>query len=214
MFYDPKLFPFVEHLESHAETILNEVRRLSADDFGDRHGTTASVKSTHRTSMVLYNALEEGESPQPVEKNRALCPKTAQIVERIPGLRAAAISRLEAGMWVKPHVDPKKTLRCHLGISIPEASGIRSGGQFRRWEEGKCLVMDATFVREAWNRSDSDRLLLVVDVDPGAIDVDLSRSLDDGQSGLESELDGSGDESHRSVKEAQPLSGIAQKGTP
>ena len=178
MFYDPKLFPFVEYLESHAETIRREVGQLSAKDFSGWDGAGTIEKPTRWTVLVFYTGLEEGEPVQPVEKNCALCPETVEIVDRIQGLRSAAISRLEAGKWVKPHVDPRKVLRCHLGISIPEECGIRSGGQFRRWEEDKCLVMDATFVHEAWNRSDSDRLVLVVDVDPLAVDIDLGSSFE------------------------------------
>jgi ornithine lipid ester-linked acyl 2-hydroxylase len=36
-------------------------------------------------------------------------------------------------------------------------------GETRTWIEGKCLVFDDTSVHEAWNKSDSDRLILLLD---------------------------------------------------
>jgi aspartyl/asparaginyl beta-hydroxylase (cupin superfamily) len=38
------------------------------------------------------------------------------------------------------------------------------GEETRRWEEGRCLVFDDYFDHEAWNHTDGDRLVLIVDL--------------------------------------------------
>ncbi len=41
--------------------------------------------------------------------------------------------------------------------------GIRIGDQIRAWEEGKCLVFDDAYEHEVWNRTEEERVLLLVD---------------------------------------------------
>ena len=58
-------------------------------------------------------------------------------------------------------------LRHHLALMVPEpatASGIRVGGEVRHWEEGKSMVFDDTYEHEAWNDTDSDRVVLFLDI--------------------------------------------------
>ena len=40
------------------------------------------------------------------------------------------------------------------------------GDDVRRWEEGKCIVFDDTLAHEVWNRTDEERLVVVVDLRP------------------------------------------------
>jgi aspartyl/asparaginyl beta-hydroxylase (cupin superfamily) len=57
---------------------------------------------------------------------------------------------------------------------------IRVGGRTLRWQEGKCLVFDDYFIHEAWNHTQEDRIVLVLDVwHPGlsAIEVALLEAL-------------------------------------
>jgi hypothetical protein len=56
-------------------------------------------------------------------------------------------------------------LRCHLALSIPDGDcAIRVGDEVRHWQESKCIVFDDTFEHEVWNRTDEDRLVLLVDL--------------------------------------------------
>jgi aspartyl/asparaginyl beta-hydroxylase (cupin superfamily) len=50
-------------------------------------------------------------------------------------------------------------------VKVPDGDcAIRVGDETRRWHEGKCLVFDDYFEHEAWNRTDEDRLVLIVDL--------------------------------------------------
>ena len=56
-------------------------------------------------------------------------------------------------------------LRCHLAILIPHGDcAMRVGDAVRQWEEGKCVVFDDTFEHEVWNRTDKERLVLLIDL--------------------------------------------------
>ena len=78
---------------------------------------------------------------------------------------SADFSFLPAKTQIKPHVGfTKMVLRAHLGLIIPEGCGIRVGNETRSWKEGKMLVFDDSFEHEAWNNSDQDRFVLMLDI--------------------------------------------------
>jgi beta-hydroxylase len=91
-------------------------------------------------------------------------------VEQIPGLTTAGFSWMSPGTHIKPHVGySSAVLRCHLGLVIPSDCKLRVGSETRGWQEGKTLVFDDTVEHEAWNRSDKDRVVLLLDFKrPGA----------------------------------------------
>jgi len=54
-------------------------------------------------------------------------------------------------------------LRMHLALRIPPGdAALRVGGIERKWEEGKQMFFDDTFVHEAWNRTGQDRYVLLM----------------------------------------------------
>ena len=54
---------------------------------------------------------------------------------------------------------------CHLPLIVPENSGaIRVGNEERPWVEGELLIFDDSMQHEAWNNSDSERVVLLFDI--------------------------------------------------
>ncbi len=101
-----------------------------------------------------------------VPANCERCPATAALLASIPGMKSGFYSILAAGARLKPHRGHYAgVLRYHLGLIVPapERCGLRVGGQTVHWQEGKSLVFDDTFEHEAWNDSDSVRVVLFVD---------------------------------------------------
>lgn len=98
------------------------------------------------------------------------CPQTLEIIRSLPGLYVdypwgdAALSLQVSQSQLNAHcsVDNLR-LRCHLALEIPDGCGIRVGSETRSWEEGRGLLFDDSFEHEVWNRSASDRLVLIVD---------------------------------------------------
>jgi aspartyl/asparaginyl beta-hydroxylase (cupin superfamily) len=64
---------------------------------------------------------------------------------------------------------------------VPEGDcAIRVGHETRRWEEGRCLIFDDHFEHEAWNHTQEERIVLIVDLwhpDLTATEVELLTGL-------------------------------------
>jgi beta-hydroxylase len=86
------------------------------------------------------------------------------MVEAIPSLETAGFSLLKPKTHIRPHKGkPDGLLRCHLGLLVPDRCGIRVGEEHRTWEEGHVLIFDDSMKHEAWNQSESDRVVLLLD---------------------------------------------------
>jgi hypothetical protein len=76
------------------------------------------------------------------------------------------ISILEPGTHITPHYGTsniKHTL--HIPILLPEGDlGIKVGGVLKHWKYGECLLFDDSFKHEAWNNTNSTRIVLIVDI--------------------------------------------------
>ena len=104
------------------------------------------------------------------DENCARCPRTAAILDSLPLVRIRAhapeicFSVLAPGTHILPHHGVTNTrLVTHLPLVVPENCAIRVGGEEHAWQEGRCITFDDTFSHEAWNRSDSTRVVLIVD---------------------------------------------------
>jgi aspartyl/asparaginyl beta-hydroxylase (cupin superfamily) len=105
-----------------------------------------------------------GEKP---EANRARCPRTAALLDRVPGLFQAFFSILDGGKSVPAHRGPYRGyLRYHLGLVVPEDDppSIRIKDQHYTWKEGESILFDDSWDHEVFNRAKSDRVVLIVDV--------------------------------------------------
>ena len=60
----------------------------------------------------------------------------------------------------------------HLGLIIPEGDlGLRSLEETRGWEEGGVFIFDDRLEHEAWNRTEEDRVVLLIDFVPESDDL-------------------------------------------
>lgn len=97
--------------------------------------------------------------------NCRLCSKTAAVLDKLPGLISADFSYLPPHTHIKPHKGfSKMVIRVHLGLVIPDGCALRVGNITKKWEEGKLLIFDDSFEHEAWNESDKDRFVLMLDI--------------------------------------------------
>lgn len=98
----------------------------------------------------------------------ALCPRTVALLNSIPGVKAAMFAELPPGGKLNAHRDPfAGSLRYHLGLATPnddlcyiEVDGIRHS-----WRDGQGVIFDETYVHEAHNKSDKNRIVLFCDVE-------------------------------------------------
>lgn len=101
-------------------------------------------------------------------KNRARCPQTAAMLDRIPGLVVAFFSIMEPGTHVPRHRGLTKAwLNCHLGLAVPSGPGrceMEVNGTPIGWREGEWLVFDETNMHEVWNETESPRVVLFLQI--------------------------------------------------
>ena len=109
---------------------------------------------------LFYNA-------EPTEHN-ARFPKTLAALEHADLLRKNGapielfFSRLTPGAHIPPHCGLTNTrLTVHLPLIVPQGCSIRVGDKIHHWQEGEIVAFDDSFEHEAWNKSDSDRIVLI-----------------------------------------------------
>ncbi len=103
-----------------------------------------------------------------VPEARARCPRTCALVDEIEGVETTMFSIMAPGKVTPWHAGGVKgVLRYHLPLIVtdPDACGIElKPGGVHRWHEGEGVLFDDTYPHQAWNRSDSDRVVLWLDV--------------------------------------------------
>lgn len=149
-------FPFVSFLENSFSDIRQECLNLPATTFDPW-----VQREMYSDGWSVYGLIAWGYE---IDKALSACPITSQILKEIPGVQTAGFSRLAPGTHIQPHRGwVTNVYRLHLGLVVPEDCAMRVGEETRSWQEGKCLVFDDTSEHEAWNKSDRDRFILLLD---------------------------------------------------
>lgn len=175
-YFDRGHFSWLEQLEAATPVIREELQAILASR---DPGLEPYIDMPPGTPRNLWSELDG--SPdwcalhlwRDGERIDAVCeraPRTAELVESLPlahiPARAPAVffSILKAGKTIPPHtgVTNIRTI-IHLPLIVPENCGFRVGGETREWREGEAFAFDDTIEHEAWNRSDQDRALLILD---------------------------------------------------
>ena len=175
-FFDRGHFPWLAELEAETATIRAELEAiLASPDPGlapyiDMPPGTPQNLWSELDKSPNWSALHLWRDGARIEEVCARAPSTAELVEglplaRIPG-RAPAVffSILKAGKRIPPHSGVTNVRSIvHLPLIVPERCGFRVGGETREWREGEAFVFDDTIEHEAWNDSDQDRAVLILD---------------------------------------------------
>jgi aspartate beta-hydroxylase len=160
--HDASNFPLAGYLESHFREIREELLALESDRF---HRESERIARTGDWDVVFF--YERGRRNNEVCD---ACPVTARGIDTLPAMRTPAgliyLSRMRPGTHIQPHRGPTNLrLRCHLGVTVPDGDcALRVGDDTRHWQEGRCLVFDDYLEHEAWNHTEHDRIVLIVDL--------------------------------------------------
>jgi aspartyl/asparaginyl beta-hydroxylase (cupin superfamily)/Tfp pilus assembly protein PilF len=176
-FFDRELFPWLADLEAATATITEELRGILA---APEPGLTPYISlpsgvPTNKWSGLdksldwgAFHLWKEGER---FDEACDRAPRTAALMEALPICRIDGrapnvfFSILKAGSHIPAHTGVTNVRGVvHLPLIVPEGCEFRVGGETRKWEEGKAFAFDDTIEHEAWNRSDRDRAVLIIDV--------------------------------------------------
>ena len=167
--FDTTKFPWAMELEKNFDVIYRELQGILAmrEYIPYFHELSPDQKriSTGKNWQTFF-LMGFGYK---TEQGWKRCPETMKILEKIPNLRTAFFSILGPNYHIPPHQGVTKGLiRCHLGLIVPDQRDqcvMRVDDQICQWEEGRCLVFDDTYDHEVWNKTDQERVVLLIDVD-------------------------------------------------
>jgi len=166
-FPDRKRFTAVDALRDNWKTIRDEAAGL----FDQGHirdalkNDDASFASFLKVGWKRFYVKWYGE---PLPSAQMLCPKTVELVNRIPGVKAAMFALLPPGVTLNPHRDPfAGSLRYHLGLITPNSRDchIFVDGQEYFWRDGEDVIFDETCVHWVENKTDMTRVIFFADLE-------------------------------------------------
>lgn len=157
-------FPFVRVLENSLEIIREEADRLRVSEYSDWPIEESYVGGWK--VFCLFSRDPEWLFAHTCAKNATRCPRTEQLLSKIPGVVRGGFSMLLPGTHVFEHTDEAEdSMRCHLGIRTNAGAKMRMAGEVIPWTEGRCLLFDGSVPHEAVNLGDEPRIVCLVDID-------------------------------------------------
>jgi aspartyl/asparaginyl beta-hydroxylase (cupin superfamily) len=160
--YDAQEFPLAAYLQENFPAIREEILALDPSGF---HREGERIRRSGDWDVAFF--YERGRRRDELCE---ACPVTARGIDAYPAMRTITgliyLSRMRGSTHIAAHRGPTNLrLRCRLGIEVPSGDcAIRVGDETRRWRQGRCLVFDDFFEHEAWNHTDQDRIVLIVDL--------------------------------------------------
>jgi len=148
-----------EVIRDEAQNLSDEGQIKAAEGLND-----AGFNSFFRHGWTRYYLKWYGDAlPSAMKK----CPKTLEILKQTPSVKAAMFASLPSGGKLMPHRDPfAGSLRYHLGLVTPNDDDcfILVDGQRHSWRDGQDVLFDETYIHEAHNRTEENRIILFCDV--------------------------------------------------
>ena len=168
---DPAGFPELDLLRQNWEAIRDEGLQLVRENYFDatkRPGTAGYYDVGFRTFFKYgWSRFYLHWYGYTHQSARRLCPRTVDLLRRVPSIHGAMFAFLPAGGQLTRHADPMAvSLRYHLGLATPnsDACFIDVDGRTLSWRDGQVLMFDETYLHYVRNDSDRDRLILMCDV--------------------------------------------------
>lgn len=165
---DAQHLPVLDELRANWRVVQGELEPLLADR--DDIPAFGKISPDHRriaNDSAWKSFFFEGYSFKSA-RNRAKCPQTAEMLDRIPGLVVAFFSIMEPGTHVPRHRGLTKAwINCHLPLVVPrgpERCEMAVNEEMVRWHEGEWLLFDETNQHEVWNETSEARVVLFLQV--------------------------------------------------
>lgn len=166
-YLDRSRFPELDVLKDNWQTIRDEAMHLfdegyirAAEKNNDAGFGSFFKKGWKRFYLKWYD--------KPLPSAALLCPRTVELVSRIPNVRGAMFALLPGGSHLNPHRDPfAGSVRYHLGLSTPNSDDCRIyvDGQVYAWRDGEDVMFDETYVHWVKNETGQTRVILFCDIE-------------------------------------------------
>ncbi len=162
---DVRDFAWTALLRDHWHDILAEARAVAL--VCNASPSLATISPDHRAIAEVgkWRSYFLWGYGYRIDDNLTRCPRTRDVLARVPGLTTAFFSILAPGTHIPPHRGVSKGLiTCHLALIVPRDGDVRMrvGDRIVRWSEGETLVFDDTYDHEVWNDTGGTRVVLLI----------------------------------------------------
>jgi tetratricopeptide (TPR) repeat protein len=114
----------------------------------------------------------------------SLMPKTAKVLAGIPLYKVDGkpfevfFSLLKAGQHIQPHFGQSNhSLTVHLPIIVPKGGYLTVANEIRAWQKGKVIIFDDSYIHEAINPSEEDRVVMIFSIWHPDLSIEEQRSI-------------------------------------
>ena len=164
-FYSKDHFEWVQKLENQYPRIKEEiVRALNANEKDALPYFNREIVDENSVWKTLFFYFWGQRNHKLIDQS----PWLEKVFMDIPGFTSCAISKLEARSEIKWHPgDTSGIIRCHLPLIVPAGlpeCGFQVEEEERAWVEGKLLMFCDAHRHRAFNRTNQDRIVLIIDV--------------------------------------------------
>lgn len=162
-FANPDEFPWTKEFEANHEAIFAELQEYLKNHnlIGYFIKSMVSRENSWKTIPLRTWGIQQ-------YKNQEKFPFTYSIIKKYPQILSSSFNLLESNSRIHPHLGDTNTIyRCHLGLEIPAGipdCAFRVKEDVRPWQKGKWLMFIDAYNHEAYNNSNRDRFIFVVDV--------------------------------------------------
>jgi aspartate beta-hydroxylase len=172
--FDRSQLSFTEEYEARMPAIREEMRSVLAGSEGIEpfHYDLTAEQREAMTRGAAWDAYFFDRDGVRLQDHHAACPATSATLATLPldHIRdhgpEVCFSIMRPGAHILPHRGVTNTRSVlHLGLVIPDhcALNLVEVGEVH-WQEGRCFAFDDTYEHEAWNRSDTTRVILLADI--------------------------------------------------
>jgi aspartyl/asparaginyl beta-hydroxylase (cupin superfamily) len=150
-------------IRAELEPLLAHVEKFPRYHEVDARQTSISAVSPGNWRTLFVHIGAAGKS----FPNRRLFPRTAAVLDGIPGIGQAFFSILDPRKSIPAHDGPHHYyLRYHTAFVVPrrDPPTLRVKDRYHTWKEGESLLFDDSWNHEVMNESDGMRVVLITDV--------------------------------------------------
>lgn len=182
-YQDAQIQHVVTHLEAHVATFQAEYGKAKESQLSSDYSTETEHHSLHEGTWDWHSYMTKGIPCSPDSPFSKHFPETSKVLQQLEKdmmlftgtpFGYAFFSTLHPQSKIAAHCAPMNLrLRVHVPLQVPAepigvqerpSCGIRVGPTTRTWQEGRAFVLDDAYEHEVWNETDTERVLLLVDV--------------------------------------------------
>lgn len=173
--WDPADFPWIERIEAAWTRIGEELERYLESHESIPHVAEVAGLDPGSEAAMQSAPIDRGEwrvlilmaNERWIDETARYFPILREAVRGCSQMTTVGFSALEPHSHIAEHVGTNRgALRYQLPIVVPGGVGdcrIRIGDEMVHWREGESIVFDLGALHEAWNDSDSRRVLLMIE---------------------------------------------------